>query len=60
MTATAAGPYNRTAHRVSFRAAVEELDAIKALANAMGTTTSGVIRTGIARLHADLITDNNA
>jgi hypothetical protein len=60
MTATAAAPYNRATHRVTFRAAVQELNAIEALANAMGTTTSGVIRAGIARLHADLITDNNA
>ena len=60
MTATAAAPYNRANHRVTFRAAVQELDAIKDLANALGTTTSGVIRASIARLHADLITDNGA
>ena len=54
-TTTPPSPYSRAAVRVTFRAAEEDLAVMGALAAAMRTTTSSVIRAGLARLHADML-----
>ena len=54
-TTTTPSPYSRAAARITFRAAEADLAVMGALAAAMRTTTSSVIRAGIARLHADML-----